>query len=115
MGSPTVRASHNCAGGQEDALRQGSFHQVVPVQHSRRAWQELRACEWDGKDHRADLKRLQSICGYSTSSTCHEQSLDLLVNLQHCVNKQTTPLAGRILLRQIQPAREVAGFMGTHS
>lgn len=112
MGSPTVAASHNYAGAQEDALLQGSSHQVLPIQPSCLAWQVPPVCEWDGKYHWADLnghfKRLCSICGCSMSSTCHKQGLDLLENLQHCFNKQTPPLTGRVLLGQIQPAREVS-------
>lgn len=67
---------------------------------------------WDGKYHWADLsglfKRLQSICSYFTSSTCHNQGLDLWVNLQQCLNKQTPVLTGKVSLGEFQPAREQA-------
>lgn len=118
MGSSTIAASHNCAGAQEGALLWGTLHQVVPICRFHLVWQVPCACKRDGKYHWAALnglfKRLQSICGYSTSSTRHEQGLDLLVNLQHCFNKQTPPLTGRVLLGQIQPARELAELMGSH-
>lgn len=118
MVSSTIAASHNCAGAQEDALLRGTLHQVVPICCFRLVWQVPCACKRDGNYYWAALnglfKRLQSICGYSTSSTRHEQGLDLLVNLQHCFNKQTPPLTGRVLLGQIQPAKEVAEFMGSH-
>lgn len=120
MGSPTiVAASHSSIGAQEGALLWDCSHQVGPTCCSRLAQQVPRAWEWDGKYHWADLnglfKRLQSICGCSTSSTCCNWGLDLLVNLQHCFNKQTPLLTDRVLLGEIQPAREVAVFTSMRS
>lgn len=99
MGSPTVAVGHDCVWAQEALC------------HS--------CLAWDGKHHWADLsglfKRLQSICSYFTSSTCHNQGLDLQVNLQQCFNKQTPLLTGRVLLGEFQPVREQAEFMSMHS